>query len=178
MAEFALMAGQVGTQVMAGIEKYKAGRKEHELYGRRAFELERGARITEELGIEKQRAIERRKRAEVGHIRSAAAGKGLRVAGSVQTLSQRVAEDFERDKLFTGIETTERARGLRFQAGVLRKQARRAKRQGYYGAGTSLLQAGTTFGQYGYEHDWFRGTGSSGYASGYSATATPGAGRF
>lgn len=156
MAEWALIDKLIVGAMAAGggMEAYgsiRGGQKAKKEAARAAFEAERRAEVARYQGFERQRELERDKQRAVGRVKGAAAKGGLRVSGSVKTLSERVAEDFERRKLFIGTETSEQVSALYGKAHDLRSQGRRSKKAGYWGAGKSLLSTGVSIGEFGYE---------------------------
>lgn len=125
----------------------KSGEQAKEDYYEYAETFRRRAGVTQQLSLEKLRDIERAKGEEIGHIRARAGKSGLRVAGSVQTLSQKVSESYERQKLQTGTAAVEEMRGLMDTYAYYRKLGRRAKKAGYWGAGESILSTASEAGR-------------------------------
>lgn len=177
MAEWAVLGAMIGGGAMETVGNIKGGREAKRQAYAEADELGRQTSMMQRQGLERMKEIELDRQTATGRVKGAAAKSGLRQGGSVKTLSQRVSEDFERRKLFLGLEFGERTRQAGVEIGNLRRQGRRAKQAGYWGAGKSLLSTGADVGEFGYKRGWFN-KDSIDPDFFRSGTATPGAGRF
>lgn len=146
-----LMAGLAGMQ---GYGTLKAGSEEERAYKEYATERRaQAAEIQRRTGVSMEESAREEQRA-VGKVKSAAAGAGLRVAGSVNRLEQAVAEQFRRERREMGIQTA-------FEAGQIEREAYRLRRYGKEAKKTSQIQAFTgalgNLYKYGAQKRWWEG---------------------
>jgi len=134
--------GIMGVRGFQAYQQYEAGKEAKQAYYEEATELARQTAYTQRMALEEQREINREGRTAEGKAISAAAGRGLRVGGSVVTLAQAIQAKVERRKALVGMQFQEEARRNAFRIGQYHRAGRSAKKAGGYQAVESLLTGG------------------------------------
>lgn len=144
---------------MEGFATLKAGSEKKKAYDEYAFEkrLETGE-LQRRTGVKLQESAREEQRA-VGKVKSAAAGAGLRVAGSVNRLEQAVSEQFARERNEMGIQTAFEAGQAEREALRLKKYGREAKKASEISTVTGAL--GNLY-KYGIQKKWWEGLAETG----------------
>ena len=143
----------------------------------RAFETE--AERTKRAGTENIGDLNRMAREDVGSSRVAAAKSGVKVGtGSALGAENRIRREYQRTADRYGRDLADQIKDLQTQAFYRRKIGAKIKKASRYEAISKALGGGYKMSQYDWSKFFGGGGGGSGYAKGYSSTATPGAGRL
>jgi hypothetical protein len=140
----------IGTAASSGFgayQNYRAGQDAKAVYNAQAKEIERQTAYAQRMALEQMKDLSREGRAAQSQAKAAAGKSGVRVAGSVKTLSQAIADKVERRKALIGMETNEMARRGQVEAGELRKAGRRVAKARTIKAFDSLLTGGIDLAQ-------------------------------
>lgn len=138
----ALSFGMLGTSVMEAGLSYGAGREAQATYNAQARELQMQTAYQQRTALEQMKDLNEEAQSAQSKAIAAAGGSGLRVAGSVATISQNISRTLARRKALIGLQFNEQARENQFQADLYRWQGKRAKRAGAIEAFGSLLTGG------------------------------------
>ena len=134
--------GILGTSGFSAYQQYEAGREAQAEYEASAAEVGRQTAYQQRMALEEMKEIGREGQAAQSQARAAAGKSGLRVGGSVVTLSQAIAAKVERRKALVGMQFNEQARQSAFEIDRLRRTGRKAKKAGGIEAVGSLLTGG------------------------------------
>ena len=155
--QFAAMTGLSalgGSAVLGGagaglqaFGKYKAGKEAKKSLREAATEERRKAAFENEMLLEGQRDVVQQGEEAQGRAVAGAAGKGLRVGGSVGTQGQRISAVVERRQFIMNKQANENTRRAELRAKLLEKQGKAAKRAGNLGAIGSLVFGGAALGE-------------------------------
>jgi hypothetical protein len=132
----------MGLSGFKAYEQYEAGKEAQAAYEGQAAEIERQTAYAQRMALEEQKQLTREGSAQQSQVRAAAGGSGLRVGGSVATLSQSIANQISRRKSLVAMQFNEQARQNAFTAGQYRKAGRQAKKSAGWQAVGSLLTGG------------------------------------
>lgn len=139
MAGDALSAGMLALSGYQAYTEYQAGDAAKEAYDRAAAETRRQAQYEQRAAALEAKQIDREARAQESALRAAAGGKGLRVAGSVATQTNRVLTDAERRKATLSYRISEALRRSDVQATDLERRGHEARTASRINAAGSLL---------------------------------------
>lgn len=145
----------MGLSGFQAYEQYKAGNEAKRSYDEIAAEELRAGRAAQQIGLAQQIELAEEGASAIGQARAAASKSGLRVGGSVLTLTQRIANKVARRKLLVGLETAEQMRAHSVRADQYRSAGRSAKSAGGRQAVMSLLTGGLAAGSYMYQTGMF-----------------------
>ena len=134
--------GILGTSGFSASQQYEAGQEAQAEYEASAAEVGRQTAYQQRMALEEMKEIGREGSSAQSAARAAAGKSGLRVAGSVTTLSQAIARKVERRKALIGFQFGETARQSAYEIDQLRRAGRRAKKAGGIKAFESLLTGG------------------------------------
>jgi hypothetical protein len=123
-------------------QSYEAGKESQAAYNESAAEISRQTAYQQRMALEEMKEVGREGRSAESQAVAAAGKSGLRVAGSVVTLTQAIAQKVERRKAMIGFQFNEEARRGAFQVDQYRKAGRAAKKAGGIEAFGSLLTGG------------------------------------
>ena len=137
-----LSMGMIGVSGFQAYQSFKAGSEAKASYYEAANEELRQASFEQQMGMEKLHDLAVEEGRQVGGAKSAAAGKGLRVAGSVATLTDAISGNIRRRKFLLGREISEGMRRRMVTAGQYRKAGRTAKKAADLEGFGSLLTGG------------------------------------
>lgn len=134
--------GRVATSGFSAYQQYQAGQEAKAEYEASAAEVGRQTAYQQRMALEEMKEINREGSSAQSSARAAAGKSGLRVAGSVATLSQAIAAKVERRKALVGFQFNEQARQSAFEVDRLRRAGRREAKAGSIRAVGSLLTGG------------------------------------
>lgn len=141
----------MGTQTFKAYQQYEAGKEAKETYDAQAVEFERQTAYAQRMGLEEQKDLTRQGRSERSRARAAAGKSGVRVGGSVSTLTDSINRAVSRRKAMVGFQFDEKARRNTYQAGQYRKAGRTAKKAAGIEAVGSLLTGGAMVAKHQYD---------------------------
>jgi hypothetical protein len=142
MALDPISMGVLGLSGFQAYQQHKAGEEAQAAYNAQANEMVRQANYAAREGLEQQHEMTVEARKEVGHLRSRAGGSGLRVGGSVATMTQAVARRLARRKALVNMDVQEGYRRTGVIADQYRKAGRSARSASNRAAFGSLLTGG------------------------------------
>ena len=142
-----ISAGIIGLSALKADQQYEAGKEAKEAYEGQAAELGRQTAYQQRMALEEMKEVGREGRSAESSAVAAAGKSGLRVAGSVTTLTQAIAAKVERRKALIGMQFNEQARQSAFQIDQYRKAGRSAKKTASIEAAGSLLTGGLMLAQ-------------------------------
>jgi len=134
----------LGVSGFNAYQKYEAGREAQDAYRQEAAELGRQTAYSQRKALEEQKELNREGRSAESRAVAAAGKSGLRVGGSVVTLTQAIAAKVERRKALIGFQFNEEARRSAFTAGQYLQAGKSARKAATIGAFGSLLTGGLT----------------------------------
>jgi len=139
--------GMVGLSGFKAYQQYEAGNEAKQVYYNQAGEIAQQTAYAQRMALEEMKDINREGGAAQSQAVAAAGKSGLRVAGSVQTLSQAISAKVERQKALVGMKFGEMARQNAFQIDQYRTTGRRMKKASQIEAFGSLLTGGMALAQ-------------------------------
>lgn len=134
--------GMAGLSVFNAGQSYAAGKEQQAQYAAQSAEIGMETAYAQRLALEQMKQLNQEGRTLQGEVVARAGKSGLRVGGSVSTLSQAIARKIEQRKAMLGFEFNETARRNRFEQEQLRIAGKKARRAGTIGAFGSLLTGG------------------------------------
>jgi len=137
-----ISGAMLGLSGFKAYQQYKAGGEAQEAYDAQADEIMRENAYAERMGLEQQHDLTVEGNEAVSQVRSAAGGKGIRVGGSVVTLTQSIRDKVARRKALVNADVQEGARRSGVVADKYRKAGRSAKKASGLQAFDSLLTGG------------------------------------
>jgi hypothetical protein len=132
----------LATTAYQGYQSYEAGKESQAAYNESAAEITRQTAYQQRMALEEMKEVGREGRSAESQAVAAAGKSGLRVAGSVTTLTQAIAQKVERRKAMISFQFGEEARRGAFEVDRLRGMGRAAKKAGGIEAFGSLLTGG------------------------------------
>ena len=123
-----LSIAMMGVSGFKAYQSFEAGKEAKASYYEAADEELRQASFEQQMGMEKMHDLTVEEGRQRGRAKSTAAGKGLRVAGSVSTLTDAISGDIRRRKFLLSKEISEGMRRSTYAAGKIRQAGRTAKK--------------------------------------------------
>lgn len=142
MAMDPITIGMLGVSGFQAYQSYEAGKESQQAYNESAAEIGRQTAYQQRIALEEMKEIGREGRSAESQAVAAGGKSGLRVGGSVVTLTQAIARKVERRKAMIGMQFNEEARRAAFQMNQYRKAGRAAKKAGGIEAFGTLLTGG------------------------------------
>jgi len=142
-----LSIAMMGVSGFKAYQSFEAGKEAKASYYEAADEELRQASFEQQMGMEKMHDLTVEEGRQRGRAKSTAAGKGLRVAGSVSTLTDAISGDIRRRKFLLSKEISEGMRRSKYTAGQYRKAGRSAKKASIWEGAGSLLTGGVMVGK-------------------------------
>ncbi len=136
-----------GGQTMQGIQKYRQLKKQKSSLKAQAAELDLQAKYTERMALRGQRELLEQEDITLGTQKARTAKAGLRVGGgSASARRKALSEKYGRARETIEMQASEEIRRLNYQAAILRKRAKEAKKASKWSKLTSLLAGGVALG--------------------------------
>jgi len=142
-----LTMGMIGLSGYQAYQSFKAGSEAKSSYYEMANEELRQGAFSQRMGMERMHELAVEEGRQIGSVKASAAGKGLRVAGSVATLTSAISGDIRRRKFLLSMEISEEMRRRRFAYGQYRRAGRTAKKAADIRGFGSLLTGGYLVGK-------------------------------
>ena len=132
------------------MDTLKAGKQQKRDMEDEAREIRRQAGVEQQVNLEQQ-LIERKEETRIaGQITSSAAGKGLRVSGSVSNFRNATVQNIEDRINFRSRRSVEKQTTMNLRANKLDRQARRVVKDAKWKAFSSILGGAADVGMGGY----------------------------
>lgn len=147
----------IGGAAVQGFSSYRAGKFAKEEHKEAAAEERRQAQFGQQMALEEKTDLLMAGEEAKSRVRTSAAGKGLRLGGSVKAQINAISERVRRRQHLINLQTSEQMRRSDVRSRRFLKAGRRAMKAGRYSAYGSLLTAGAAFGKQLSEAGWFSG---------------------
>ena len=116
-----------------------------------AREIRRQAGVEQQTNLEQQLIERKEETRAAGQITASAAGKGLRVSGSVSNFRNATIQNIEDRINFRSRRSVEKQTSMNLQANRLDRQARRVVKDAKWKAFSDILGGGANVGMAGYQ---------------------------